>query len=36
MEQDHTLIATDGLHPSAKGYALWAKEIEPIVERLLK
>jgi len=36
MENDPTLVAEDGLHPSAKGYALWGKQIEPVVYSLLK
>ncbi len=29
MGQDSLLFSSDGLHPSAKGYALWADLIEP-------
>lgn len=35
MGQDYSLIAQDGLHPSAKGYAQWADLIEPVFESLL-
>jgi acyl-CoA thioesterase-1 len=35
MGQDASLIAQDGLHPSARGYAQWADLIEPAFERLL-
>ena len=35
MGQDPSLIAQDGLHPSAKGYTLWAGLIEPGIEDLL-
>lgn len=31
MGKDPSLIAQDGLHPSAKGYAQWADLIEPAV-----
>src|SRR5690606_36763840 len=30
-----TLLADDGLHPSAEQYVLWADAIEPVVERAL-
>lgn len=36
MGKDSSLIAPDGLHPSAKEYALWEKEIFPVVYNLLK
>jgi acyl-CoA thioesterase I len=36
MGKDRTLIAADGLHPSAKEYALWEKLIYPVVALLLK
>ena len=32
---DKTLTAPDGLHPSGKMYALWAKETLPIVQEIL-
>jgi lysophospholipase L1-like esterase len=32
---DRGLVATDGLHPSGKQYALWVKRILPAVETLL-
>ncbi len=35
MEQDPSLIASDGLHPSAKGYAQWADLIEPVFQQML-
>ncbi len=35
MGQDPTLIARDGLHPSAKEYAVWENEIFPKVFELL-
>jgi len=35
MGQDLSLIAPDGLHPSAKGYAQWADLIEPVFQQLL-
>lgn len=35
MGNDQTLVADDGLHPSAKEYALWEKLILPEFERLL-
>jgi lysophospholipase L1-like esterase len=31
---DHSLVARDGLHPSAAQYALWVDEIEPVVRAL--
>ena len=34
--KDPSLIASDGLHPSAKGYAMWADFIGPEAEGLLK
>lgn len=36
MKGDATLVANDGLHPSAKEYALWEKRILPVVLSLLK
>jgi acyl-CoA thioesterase I len=36
MKDDPELISTDGLHPSAKEYALWEKMIYPVVYALLK
>ncbi len=33
---DPTLIADDGLHPSGKQYALWVKELAPVMENVLK
>jgi len=33
---DHTLLASDGLHYSAKEYRLWANELAPIMYQLLK
>lgn len=36
MKDDATLVAKDGLHPSAKEYALWEKLILPVAESLLK
>jgi lysophospholipase L1-like esterase len=35
MGKDATLIANDGLHPSAKEYAIWEKMIEPEFERMI-
>ena len=35
MKDDPTLIARDGLHPSAKEYAQWEATIFPVVQRLL-
>ncbi len=32
---DRALVASDGLHPSGKQYALWVERILPSVERLL-
>lgn len=32
---DRTLVADDGLHPSAIQYARWVERIAPVVERLL-
>jgi lysophospholipase L1-like esterase len=34
--QDPELIAGDGLHPSGEMYALWAKEVLPIVVEIVK
>lgn len=36
MGEDRSLIATDGLHPSAKAYAEWEKIIFPAALELLK
>jgi lysophospholipase L1-like esterase len=36
LGQDISLIAQDGLHPSAKGYVRWADLIEPEIEKLLQ
>ena len=33
---DRSLIAHDGLHPSARQYDLWVERIEPVVARLLQ
>ena len=35
MGEDHSLVAADGLHPSAKEYAEWEKIILPAVRDLL-
>jgi len=35
MKGDPTLIARDGLHPSAKEYALWEAMIFPVTQKLL-
>ena len=35
MRNDRSLIARDGLHPSAKEYALWATAIYPVARELL-
>jgi lysophospholipase L1-like esterase len=32
---DRTLVASDGLHPSGKQYALWVERVLPAVEQLL-
>jgi lysophospholipase L1-like esterase len=32
---DHSLVASDGLHPSGAQYALWVERVVPSVERLL-
>ena len=34
LESDSSLVSSDGLHPSAKAYALWADFILPQVEKL--
>ena len=36
MGKDNTLVAADGLHPSAKEYAIWETLIYPVVFQLLK
>lgn len=33
---DAALIASDGLHPSGKMYALWAEKVLPVVKEILK
>ncbi|HSB02211.1 MAG TPA: SGNH/GDSL hydrolase family protein [Anaerolineales bacterium] len=33
---DAALIASDGLHPSGKMYALWAEKVLPVVREILK
>jgi acyl-CoA thioesterase I len=35
MKDDKTLIAKDGLHPSAKEYALWEELILPVAKEML-
>jgi lysophospholipase L1-like esterase len=35
MRDDPTLIARDGLHPSAKEYARWEAMIFPVAQKLL-
>lgn len=35
MKDDKTLIAADGLHPSAKEYAIWEKMIYPLAKEVL-
>jgi lysophospholipase L1-like esterase len=32
---DRSLVAVDGLHPSAAQYGLWVERILPVVQRLL-
>jgi lysophospholipase L1-like esterase len=36
MGKDPSLVAADGLHPSAKEYAIWEKLILPVAEEVLK
>ncbi len=36
MKDHPELVATDGLHPSAKEYALWEKMIYPVVKKVLE
>ena len=36
VKNDPSLISGDGLHPSDKGYAMWEKEILPVVIQLLR
>ncbi|HEY4284510.1 MAG TPA: SGNH/GDSL hydrolase family protein [Chthoniobacterales bacterium] len=36
MQNDHSLVAEDGLHPSAKEYAEWEKIIRPVALKLLE
>jgi lysophospholipase L1-like esterase len=33
---DAALIASDGLHPSGKMYAMWAEKVLPVVKEILK
>jgi lysophospholipase L1-like esterase len=35
VASDPSLVASDGLHPSGKEYALWVDAIEPVVEALI-
>jgi lysophospholipase L1-like esterase len=34
-EEDRSLVADDGLHPSGAQYALWVERLQPVVEDLL-
>jgi acyl-CoA thioesterase I len=34
-EDDPTLVANDGLHPSGRQYGLWVERIAPVVARLI-
>jgi lysophospholipase L1-like esterase len=36
MGKDNSLVAPDGLHPSAKEYAIWEKMILPEFEKMIK
>jgi acyl-CoA thioesterase-1 len=36
MGKDNSLVASDGLHPSAKEYAIWESLIYPVVYEMLK
>ncbi len=36
MKNDPELVSNDGLHPAAKEYALWEKEIFPVALKLLR
>ncbi|HEX3818133.1 MAG TPA: SGNH/GDSL hydrolase family protein [Chthoniobacterales bacterium] len=36
MGTDHSLVAADGLHPSAKAYAQWEELIEPAARALIE
>jgi acyl-CoA thioesterase I len=36
VKNDPLLISSDNIHPSAKGYAAWEKEIFPVVKDLLR
>ena len=36
MGKDASLVAADGLHPSAKEYALWEGRIFPVAMDILK
>ncbi|HEX8277531.1 MAG TPA: SGNH/GDSL hydrolase family protein, partial [Segetibacter sp.] len=33
---DASLIANDGLHPSAKEYAVWANMLAPLIKKVLQ
>lgn len=33
---DPSLVAGDGLHPSAKQYALWVEQLAPVIEKALR
>ena len=35
VADDRSLVARNGLHPSATQYGLWVERIEPVVLRLL-
>ncbi|HJP70281.1 MAG TPA: SGNH/GDSL hydrolase family protein [Candidatus Limnocylindria bacterium] len=35
VSEDESLVASDGLHPSAAQYGLWVEAIEPLVRELL-
>lgn len=35
VASDRTLVASDGLHPSAAQYTLWVDAIQPVVEELV-
>lgn len=36
MKDDNSLVAKDGLHPSAKEYAIWETMILPAAQKVLK
>jgi lysophospholipase L1-like esterase len=36
MKDDNSLVAADGLHPSAKEYAVWETMILPEAVKMLK